>query len=226
MARGIIYCMTTIVPGLVKIGKTGSNNFEQRMYQLERNGYCNVVGLTRRFAIEVDDYDKKEVLIHDIFSKSNLPNTELFALDIDLVVQFLSSLEGKQIYPTDISKEDMFDNATDERETKQNSILKYAVPNDRYYLHCKDNQATMRVEDKKYIVEKGSKCSAYAKRGMPEARKAAKIVNRILQEDVICNSPTTAGWVVLGNHNNGWKIWKNKDNEPIDIYRINNETEE
>lgn len=26
MARGIIYCMTTIVPGLVKIGKTGSNN--------------------------------------------------------------------------------------------------------------------------------------------------------------------------------------------------------
>ena len=36
MAKGIIYCMTTIVPGLVKIGKTGSENFEQRMYNLDR----------------------------------------------------------------------------------------------------------------------------------------------------------------------------------------------
>ena len=44
MAKGIIYCMTTIVPGLVKIGKTGTENFEQRMYNLERNGYSNVTG--------------------------------------------------------------------------------------------------------------------------------------------------------------------------------------
>lgn len=63
MAKGIIYCMTTIVPGLVKIGKTGSENFEQRMYNLEINGYVNVVGLKRRFAIEVEDYDEKEILI-------------------------------------------------------------------------------------------------------------------------------------------------------------------
>ena len=60
MARGIIYCMTTIVPGLVKIGKTSIDNYEKRMYSLERNGYVNVVGLKRRFAIEVDDYDEKE----------------------------------------------------------------------------------------------------------------------------------------------------------------------
>lgn len=37
MAKGIIYCMTTIVPGLIKIGKTGVNNFEQRMYNLGQN---------------------------------------------------------------------------------------------------------------------------------------------------------------------------------------------
>ena len=36
------------------------DNFEKRMYQLERNGYFNVVGLKRKFAIEVDDYDEKE----------------------------------------------------------------------------------------------------------------------------------------------------------------------
>lgn len=54
MAKGVIYVMTTVVPGLVKIGKTGTDNFEKRMYQLERNGYFNVVGLKREFAIEVD----------------------------------------------------------------------------------------------------------------------------------------------------------------------------
>ena len=67
MARGIIYVMTTVVPGLIKIGKTGTDNYESRMYQLERNGYYNVVGLKRRFAIEVEDYDEKEKLLDEIF---------------------------------------------------------------------------------------------------------------------------------------------------------------
>ena len=38
MARGIIYIMTTVVDGLVKIGKAGLDNFEKRMYILEKNG--------------------------------------------------------------------------------------------------------------------------------------------------------------------------------------------
>ena len=59
MARRIIYIMTTAVPGLIKIGKTGLDNFEQRMYQLERNGYSNVTALKRRFAIEVDDFSTR-----------------------------------------------------------------------------------------------------------------------------------------------------------------------
>ena len=63
MAKGIIYVMTTVVPGLIKIGKTGTDNYESRMYQLERNGYFNVVGLKRKFAIEVEDYDEKEKLL-------------------------------------------------------------------------------------------------------------------------------------------------------------------
>lgn len=97
MTKGIIYAMTTVVPGLIKIGKTGCNNFEQRMYSLERNGYFNVVGLQRRFAIEVEDYDEKEALLDEIFSKSRVPGSELFALDIDLVIQLLSSFEGCQV---------------------------------------------------------------------------------------------------------------------------------
>ena len=224
MPRGIIYCMTTIVQGLVKIGKTGIDNFEQRMYNLERNGYVNVVGLQRRFAIEVDDYDEKETLIHEIFSKSNVPNTELFAVDIELVVQLLSSLEGKQIFPKSISKEEVFNTATDEIQKNTYGTNKYLIPNGLYYISEKVKGAgivkgTMRVENGKFIVLKESQCLPSNKDWLPETRKNAKIENGILMEDVECNSPSTAGWVVLGYANNGWLTWKTKDGKNIDIYR-------
>ncbi len=45
MARGIIYLMSTVVDGLIKIGKT--NDFENRMRLLEKNGYYNIVGLKK-----------------------------------------------------------------------------------------------------------------------------------------------------------------------------------
>ncbi len=54
---------------------------------------------------------------------------------------------------------------------------------------------------------------------MPDARKSALIENDTLLEDVSCNSPSTAGWVVLGNANNGWTVWKNESGDSIDIYR-------
>ena len=219
MARGIIYCMTTIVPGLVKIGKTGTDNFEQRMYSLERNGYVNVVGLKRRFAIEVDDYDEKEVLIHELFSKSNVQNTELFATDVDLVVQLLSSFEGKQVFPKSISKEEVFDIATDEVQIVSDKKNRKLIPEGTYYMHEKNISATMRVLDGKFIVLKGSQCLPCDKDWMPEDRKNAKIEDGVLVEDVECRSPSTAGWVVLGNSNNGWLTWKNKDGKPINIYR-------
>ena len=55
MSKGIIYVMSTVVPGLIKIGQTMTTNFENRMRNLEHNGYSNVTGLKRVFAIEVDD---------------------------------------------------------------------------------------------------------------------------------------------------------------------------
>ena len=114
MAKGIIYAMSTVVPGLVKLGKTGSDSFQSRMYNLESNGYKNVTGLKREFAIEVEDYDEKETLLDDIFSRSRVAGTELFALDINLVIQLLASFEGDQIYPPvqEETKEQTFEKAT------------------------------------------------------------------------------------------------------------------
>ena len=222
MAKGVLYCMTTVVPGLIKIGKTTIDNFENRMYGLERNGYFNVVGLKRHFAIEVEDYDEKEVLLDDIFSKSRVPNSELFALDIDLVVQLLSSFDGKQVYPKTETKEEVFQKATKERSNKADWEK---IPDDKYYLdeNRKDFgriQATMRVEDGLFIVEKGSVSAPTIKdEWMPEARRTAVIKDNVLQEDVECNSPTTASWIAMGKRCNGWFLWKNKNNQLIDIYR-------
>ena len=221
MAKGVLYCMTTVVPGLIKIGKTTIDNFESRMYSLERNGYSNVVGLKRYLAIEVEDYDEKETLLDDIFSKSRVPNTELFALDIDLVAQLLSSFDGKQIYPDTESKEEVFQKATKERNIKVNLEK---IPNGRYHLNESKRgfgkiEATMRVEGGVFIVEKGSICAPCRDGWMPEVRRTAMIKDNILQEDVECNSPSTAGWVAMGCANNGWTIWKDEDGQPIDIYR-------
>ena len=219
--------MTTVVPGLIKIGKTTFDNYESRMYNLEHNGYSNVVGLRRHFAIEVEDYDEKETLLDDIFSKSRVPNTELFALDIDLVVQLLSSFDGKQIYPQSESKEEVFHKATQGRIVKVNLAK---IPDGKYHLNTIKKgfgkiKATMRVEHGLFIVEKGSTCAPVKDGWMPEVRKSAKIKNNILQEDVVCNSPSTAGWIALGKSNNGWVYWKDENDQPVDIYRQDKQTD-
>ena len=221
MAKGIIYIMETVVPGLIKIGKTASNQFANRMYNLERNGYNNVVGLKRRFAIEVEDYDEKEVLLHSLFDKSRLQNSELFALDVDMVIQLLTSFEGTQIFPENITKEQVFAEATVSR--LENAGIS-SIPDGIYYLKEKRNNfgtvtAQLKVESGRLIVLKGCKCAPVTGSWAPAARRAALIENNILMEDIECPSLSTAGWIPLGKANNGWFVWKTSDGEPINIYR-------
>lgn len=224
MKQGIIYVMSTVVPGLIKIGKTGSENFESRMYTLERNGYSNVVGLKRKFAIEVDSYDEKEELIHEIFSKSRVPNTELFATDIDLVIKLLSSFEGKQVFPVEKTKEEVFEDASKELDLKEDSGF---IPDGSYYLRRNVKKFGMVkgqaiVEDGEFKLLQGSLCGPTGDGFVPEIRKNARIEDNILMEDILCSSPSAAGWVVIGKSNNGWTEWKDKNGEVIDKYRGKN----
>ncbi len=221
MAKGVLYCMTTVVPGLIKIGKTTVDSFESRMYSLERNGYSNVAGLKRYFAIEVEDYSEKEILLDEIFSKSRVPNTELFALDIELVAQLLSSFEGTKIYPEKETKEEVFQQATKERKLKADLAK---IPDGKYFFNENKKgfgkiEATMRVENGLFIVEKGCFCAPVKDGWVPEARKSAIIKDNILQEDVECNSPSTASWIPMGKGCNGWVVWKDKNGQAIDIFR-------
>lgn len=222
MSKGIIYVMETVVPGLVKIGKTGSSNFEGRMYNLERNGYFNVVGLKRRFAIEVEDYDEKEAMLDEIFSKARVPNSELFALDIDLVIQLLSSFEGEQVYPESESKEESFGQATEQRNFKDAWSL---VPDGEYHLKVTKKGvgtavATMLVEDGAFIVKAGSTCLP-VKDGVwvPECRATAPITDGVLKADVPTRAPSTASQLVLGYASNGWVLWKDANGKTLDEYR-------
>lgn len=111
--------MTTAVSGLIKIGQSGNVNYQERMRFLEANGYYNVSGLKRFFAIELEDYIEKERLLHEIFSKQQIGDSELFALDYDLVRQLLLSFEGKVIYPKDIKQETEFDEVAKARRQGQ-----------------------------------------------------------------------------------------------------------
>lgn len=221
MAKGIIYVMTTVVSGLIKIGKTGSDQFETRMRFLEANGYANITGLKRAFAIEVDGYDEKEKLIHDIFSKSKIANTELFALDIEIAKSLLASLDGKQLYPKDKSKKEVFRESTEEIKLKTEEGF---LPDGEYVLSRMVKgfgkvQGRAVVKDGVFTLQKGSLCGNTGKGYVPSIRRNAKIKDNVLQEDIICTNPSSAGWVVIGKSNNGWVEWKDSNGNAIELYR-------
>lgn len=144
MAKGIIYLMSTAVSGLVKIGKTGSANYQERMRFLEANGYYNTAGLKRYFAIELEDYDDKENLLHEIFSKHQVGTSELFALDQDLIRQLLLSLDGKVIYPEIVNKEKEFDEVATTR--KQSALFSF------YRKGLRDGDEIRFISDKTIIA--------------------------------------------------------------------------
>jgi len=144
--KGIIYIMTTAVSGLIKIGQTGTANFQERMRFLEANGYYNVSGLKRFFAIELDDYTDKESLLIEIFNKHRVGDSELFALDYDLVRQLLLSFDGTVIYPKDINKEKEFDEVSKAREQGVRfSFYKKGIKEGEEIVFIADKEITAKV---------------------------------------------------------------------------------
>jgi len=144
--KGIIYIMTTAVSGLIKIGQTGTSNYQERMRNLEANGYYNVAGLKRFFAIELEDYAEKEALLHDIFNKHQVDESELFALDQELIRQLLLSFKGKVIYPKNINQEREFDEVTKVRkQSKLFSFYKKGLKNGDEIVFKDDETITAKI---------------------------------------------------------------------------------
>jgi hypothetical protein len=144
--KGIIYIMTTAVSGLIKIGQTGLANYHERMRFLEANGYYNVVGLKRAFAIELDDYQEKESLLHDIFNRQCIGESELFALDIELVKQLLLSFEGTVVFPKEVDKDKDFEEvAKNRKQGAQFSFYKKGIKDGEEIVFIVDTDITAKV---------------------------------------------------------------------------------
>lgn len=75
------------------------------------------------------------------------------------------------------------------------------------------------VKDGVFTVLKGSLCGNTGKGYIPSIRKNAKIKDNILQEDIVCMNPSSAGWIVIGKSNNGWVEWKDLQGNFIEKYR-------
>lgn len=154
--KGIIYIMTTAVSGLIKIGKTGTDNFAERMRNLEANGYYNVAGLKRFFAIELEDYNDKENLLHDIFNKHQVGESELFALDQELLQQLLLSFKGKVIYPENIDQEKEFDIVTNvRRESRLFNFYKKGLKNGDKIVFKDDETITAEIVGEREVEYEG-----------------------------------------------------------------------
>lgn len=143
--KGVVYIMTTAVSGLIKIGKAGTENYQERMRFLESNGYYNVSGLKRFFAIELEEYNQKETLLHEIFNKQQIADSELFALDYDLVKQLLLSFEGRVIYPKEMKRETEFSEVTEART--RNALFSF------YRKGLKNGDEVVFIDDKEIIAK-------------------------------------------------------------------------
>ncbi len=75
------------------------------------------------------------------------------------------------------------------------------------------------VKDGVFTLLKGSRRGNTGFGYIPSIRKNAKIADNLLQEDIICNNPSSAGWVVIGKSNNGWIEWKDSNGDSIEKYR-------
>ena len=212
MSKGVIYVMTTAVSGLLKIGKTRTDLFDNRMRQLESNGYSNVVALKRCFAIEVDDYDEKETLLHEIFSKSQVGDSELFALNKELVIRLLSSFEGSQIFPRQ-EKKDSFEQA---------EIASQEGLEGQYFHNDKNGSvvAVLKMVGDRYILcAKSILAQNYDGINPPGWRKIRESLKLSkdgkLSKDLECSSPSMAAALVAGGARSGFSFWKNKEGKTM-----------
>lgn len=230
--KGIIYVMSTAVEGLIKIGKTMKRQFEERMRYLEKHGYRNVTGLKRQFAIEVKEYSEKEKLLHSIFQKSQIGNTELFAIDTDTAVNLLSSFEGNVIFSTYGDKENTFNNTAENIATK-------LIPNGIYYFKKQkksDNiivEATAKIENGIWYILKGSILGKTEDKGVSAKarimRENMKLDDTgVLLEDTELGkcTPSFAGTLIMNGSINGWTDWYDKNGNKLDIHRQKDSDEE
>lgn len=156
MDEGIIYIMTTIIPDIIKIGRTQEKQYEERMRNLEKNGYNQINGLKRCFAIKVSNYKNIEKLLQDTFYQQRIGKTECFCLDPDLVMRLLTALNGKIIFPADKDTTKEFTELTEMAD--RNNRFKFAnkgIKEGETITFIKDKSITAKVKGERDVEYEG-----------------------------------------------------------------------
>ena len=113
----IVYVLTNpAMPGYIKIGKT--DNLKERLRNLDRTS--TPLPFQCEYAAEVNDADKVEKILHDIFvDKRVRSNREFFEVDPQQIIRALDLQEHKDVTP----KEDIFETEEDKKAViKKNEI--------------------------------------------------------------------------------------------------------
>ena len=149
----IVYVLTNpAMLGYVKIGKT--DNLEERLKSLDRTS--TPLPFQCEYAAEVNDADKVEKILHDIFvDKRVRSNREFFEVDPHQVIRALDLQEHKNVTP----KDDIFETAEDklavEKTNTKRSRFNFEMvkinPGAELYF-TKDENIKCIVKDK-YLVE-------------------------------------------------------------------------
>lgn len=91
------------MPNYIKIGRT-AGTLEQRMRELDTTGIP--LPFRCHYAVEVDDHEVREKLIHDAFADHRVrPNREFFELAPERAVSILKALGGQEV----VSNNEMID---------------------------------------------------------------------------------------------------------------------
>lgn len=181
----------------------------------------------KEFAIEVENYEEKERLLDTIFEKSCVNRTELFAVDVEIVKQLMSSMDGKVVYPKDEDKRQIFEQAVEIGEINEGIL-----PGGTYSLSHKINDdsgkkvtlsASLEVtSDLKLVLKAGAIFGSQDKlkvKSWSKLRKELPMSGNVLKKDLPCDSLSMASSIVIGSQSNGWKEWKDRNGNKADKYR-------
>ncbi len=113
----IVYVLSNpAMPGYIKIGKT--DNLIERLRSLDRTS--TPLPFLCEYAAEVEDADKVEKILHDVFTDKRVRSSrEFFEIDPQQVIRALDLQEHKDVTP----KEEIFETEEDKKAvTKKNEI--------------------------------------------------------------------------------------------------------
>ncbi len=114
----IVYVLTNpAMPGYVKIGKT--DNLVERLKSLDRTS--TPLPFQCEYAAEVNDADKVEKILHDIFADKRVrTNREFFEVDPHQIIRAFDLQDHKDVTP----KDDIFETEEDKKAVFKKTELR------------------------------------------------------------------------------------------------------